>query len=57
MVIIVAQDVPRFNVVQLNVNSDYFVQRHQKRDIQNILQDIQDMSRCQGGCDVSWIMA
>ena len=52
MVIIVTY-VPNFNVTQIKVNSDHFAQRHQKKDVQKLLEEIQDLSRS----DMSWIMA
>ena len=39
--------VPSFNVAQLKTNSDHFAQRHQKKDVQTLLQEKQDLSRCQ----------
>ena len=56
MVIIVTY-VPSVNVAQLKVNSDHFAQMHQKKDTQKLLLEIQDLSRSQGGSDMSWLMA
>ena len=42
---------------KLKVNSDHFAQRHQKKDAQKLLQEIQDLSRCQGESNMCWIMA
>ena len=43
--------VASFNVAQLNINSDHFAQRHQKKDVQK--QEEQYVSRCQGGSEIS----
>ena len=45
--------VPSFNVAQPKINSDHFAQRHQKQDVQKLLQEKQDMSKCQGGSEIS----
>ena len=37
------QNVPSFNVAQLKINYDHFAQRHQKKDVQKLLQEKQDV--------------
>ena len=56
MVIIVAPDTkvwclllhqtPIFSVAKVKIHSDHFAQRLQKKDVQKLLQEIQDLSRC-----------
>ena len=42
--VVVTPIVPSFDVAQLKRNSNHFAQRHQKKDIQKLLQEKQDLS-------------
>ena len=49
-VVVVVHHVPSVNVAQLKIKADHFTQRHQKKDVQKLLQEILKMS---GGSEMS----